>query len=200
MTENEIIKLLKPETEIERFILTFPEVLKGLDWGIPRFGHPEGKVVYHIVEIFKNLENIRPVLSLQDYQTLRIIALLHDTFKFRENRNIPRDWTQHHSVLAADFAEKIISDKIIIDIIRNHDEAYYCWALFVFDLNPYDAQKRLAWLLDEIGYCLQLYYIFFTCDTATGDKNQIPVRWFEENVSGLEPIFFKEQQTTNNQY
>ncbi len=188
MTEKEILTLLKPETETERYLLSIPEILKGLDWGEPRFGHPEGKVVYHVVEVFNNLDNILPKLSTKDRQILRIIALLHDTFKIREDKSNPRDWTRHHAVLAANFAQKIISDICIIDIIHQHDEAYYCWKMFALHQKPEAALHRLHWLMEKIGYCLQLYYIFFMCDTATGDKNQTPVRWFEENVSGLEQV------------
>ena len=191
MTEKDILALLKPETEIEHLILTYPEVLQGLDWGEPRFGHPEGKVVYHVAEIYNNLEYIRPKLSTDDRKTLRTIALLHDTFKFREDKSEPRDWTKHHSALAANFAENIIKDSIILDITRQHDEAFYCWKLYALEEQPKAAFDRLNWLMEKIGYCLQLYYIFFTCDTATGDKNQTPVCWFEQNISGLEKVWFE---------
>ena len=186
MTEEKIRALLQLETETESQLLDFPQIIQGLNWGVPRVGHPEGKVVYHILEIFKNLDNIRPLLSIQDRQTLRIIALLHDTFKYTEDKSTPRDWSKHHSALAADFAETIFEDSVIIDIIRRHDDAYYCWQLFDLLHLPELSLQKLQWLLDKVGYCLQLYYIFFVCDTATGDKTLIPVEWFEQNVTGLQ--------------
>lgn len=188
MTEEKIRALLQLETETERQLLDFPEIIQGLNWGVPRFGHPEGKVVYHVLEIFNNLDSIRPSLSVQDRQILRLVTILHDTFKYDEDKTNPRDWSKHHSALAADFAEKFFSDTAIIDIIRRHDDAYYSWKLFLLQDQPEQALKLLDLLLDKVGYCLQLYYIFFICDTATGDKTQAPVKWFEQNVSGLQKV------------
>ncbi len=188
MTEEKIRALLQLETEIERQLLDFPEIIQGMNWGIPRFGHPEGKVVYHVLEIFNNLDSIRPPLSVQDRQTLRIVTLLHDAFKYVEDKTDPRDWSKHHSALAADFAQNVFSDSVIVDILRRHDDAYYCWKLFALQNQPEQAFKRLDWLMDKVGYCLQLYYTFFVCDTDTGDKTQAPVKWFEQNISGLQKI------------
>jgi hypothetical protein len=33
---------------------------------------------------------------------------------------------------------------------------------------------------ERAGANLRLYYLFFKCDTQTGDKTQAPLRWFEE--------------------
>ena len=43
-----------------------------------------------------------------------------------------------------------------------------------------------------MNYCLQLYYLFFKCDTQTGDKTQAPLKWFEREVPGIEVMPVRE--------
>ena len=45
---NAIEGQLKPETDIEHKLINHPDFMKGLFWGQPRYGHPEGKIIYHI--------------------------------------------------------------------------------------------------------------------------------------------------------
>jgi hypothetical protein len=183
ITERDIIDILQPETDIELTLVSHPEVIQGLLWGEPRYGHPEGKVLFHIPEIFDNIDRITPPLSIAVREKLRLITLLHDTFKYVEDKNSPRDWSRHHSILARLFSENYIDDGIVLDIIELHDEAYYCWRLEVLEDEPEQASARLNMLLDRIGDFLQIYYFFFKCDTATGDKTQAPVKWFEKKIS-----------------
>ena len=193
ITEKDILNILQPETESELTLISHPEIISGLLWGEPRYGHPEGKVLYHIPEIYNNINRIHTPLSINDRQKLRLITILHDSFKYIEDKNYPRDWSKHHSILARLFAENYIDDPIVLDIIEFHDEAYYCWRLEVLQDEPDEAAARLDMLFDKIGYCLQLYYIFFKCDTSTGDKTQAPVKWFEKkikNMEGINPIYF----------
>lgn len=186
ITEHNIIDILKPETDMEMMLISHPDIVQGLLWGEPRYGHPEGKVLFHILEIYANIEKIAPPLSIaerSDREKLRLITILHDSFKYREDKNYPRDWSKHHSILARQFSENYIDDATILDIVELHDEAYYCWRLEVIEDEADEADARLDILFDRIGYCLQLYYIFFKCDTATGDKTQAPVKWFEKKIS-----------------
>ena len=182
-------KWLMPETDLEKTLLKDPDFVKGLYWGKPRFGHPEGKVVFHISEVLDNIELLQT--DEQSRKDLRIIAFLHDTFKYLEDRTgIPRDWTKHHAVYARKFSEKYISESHILDIIELHDEAYYCFRLDKLYAKPEDSQKRLTALLDRLGEHLQLYYLFFKCDTQTGDKNQASVKWFEQSVCNIHIVEF----------
>jgi len=184
--------LLRPETDLERLILKVPEFRKGLYWGEPRFGHPEGKVVFHIREVLDNIELIAGITKAQRQQ-LRLITLAHDAFKYAEDRSHPRDWSKHHGLLARHFLEQYTDDPAVLDIVETHDDAYYAWlcqknAEFGSD-NP---QKSLSALLPRIQYCLQLYYLFFKCDTQTGDKTQAPLKWFERSVAGICPVPIRE--------
>lgn len=178
--------LLQPETALEKALLSVPEFRKGLLWGEPRFGHPEGMVALHIREVLDNISLI-PRLSTLDRSCLRLIALAHDAFKYAEDRSRPRDLEKHHGKLARRFMEVYTSDSVVLDVLETHDDAYYCWLYHHRNPTP----RPLKPLLDKISYCLQLYYLFFKCDTQTGDKTQAPLRWFEQEVAGIEVVQLK---------
>lgn len=177
--------LLSPETALERQLLERPEFLEGLDWGVPRFGHPEGKVVFHIQEALGNIDAL-PERFAPFREKLRLIAFVHDAFKIYEDKSRPRDWSRHHGILARRFFEKFHADETVLDIIELHDEAYYCWRKCHVFLLPDEGMRSLERLLKRIDGFLQLYYLFFRVDTMTGDKNQAPLAWFERTVGGLD--------------
>lgn len=181
-------KILKPENDFELALLNDPEFIAGLDWGLPRYGHPEGEVYRHIAEVLTNIDKIK--LDPEARRILRIIAFAHDTFKHIEHKGSPRDWTRHHSVLAAKFLAKYTDDKTILDITELHDEAYYSWRMEYLYHQYDEGQMRLKKLLQRIADNIQLYYIFFKCDTRTGDKTQAPVKWFEQSVRNIEVVEF----------
>ena len=190
LTDTEILDILKLETDFERSLALLPEVRTGLCWGEPRYGHPEGQVVYHVPDILDNINRLLPPLSKKEREQLRLIALLHDAFKYIEDKGSPRDWSRHHSMLARQFSEAFITDETILDILELHDEAYYCWRLEALLHQPQKSAARFAKLIERIGYCLQLYYVFFKCDTQTGDKTQAPVKWFEKKGLDIRIVDF----------
>lgn len=118
--------------------------------------------------------------------------MTHDTFKYKEHemRKIHgRRADNHHALLAANFLANYTDDKDLIQIVKLHDEAYYCWkALRFHQMEQYES--KLKQLLLDLGDNLQLYYLFFKCDTKTGDKNQEPLHWFERTVKGIEVVDF----------
>lgn len=176
-------QILLPETELEYALLELPEFQIGLDWGEPRFGHPEGKVAYHVREVLDNIARL-PNITDRDRKRLRIIAFAHDTFKYLEDRGSPRDWSRHHAAIARDYMTNFTSDQSVLDVIGSHDDAYYAW------LNERKSvehlrHKTLESLTNRLDYCLQLFYLFFKCDTLTGDKTLAPVSWFESKATGI---------------
>lgn len=175
------LTLLRPENELEFELLQHPSFLKGLQWGIPRFGHPEGKVLLHIREVLDNIDRLQAEKVVR--RQLRTIAFAHDTFKYREEKGNPRDWSKHHGALARNFMEKFISEKETLDIIELHDEAYHVWCLEFYHKKPKNAAQRLDDLLQRVQLIIPLYHLFFKVDTQTGDKNQAPLRWFEERFT-----------------
>ena len=177
---------LQPESSLERAILQAPDFRRGLFWGVPRYGHPEGEIYKHVQEVLTNIDRL-PV-NAQSRSHLRIIALVHDTFKYCEDKNRPRDWSRHHGMLARNFLANFTDDSIILDIVELHDEAYYAWrAEFIYRL-PEEGARRLQRLLDRLGPNRQLYYLFFKCDTLTGDKTPAPLDWFEKTVDGIDIV------------
>lgn len=180
--------LLRPETETECNILQDIDFRAGLNWGVPRFGHPEGKVLYHIREVLDNVDKLNVDAKVREQ--LRLITFIHDTFKNIEDKNRPRDWSRHHAVLARQFAEKYIEDQAVLDVIELHDEAYYSWRSQFLSNRKKEGEQRLQNLLERLQDNLQLYYLFFKCDTCTGDKIQAPLQWFEQSIEGIEVINF----------
>ena len=128
-TRTALEALLRPENDLERTLLADPEFQAGLMWGEPRYGHPEGKVALHVEEVLDNIDRISG-LSNEQRTRLRLIAYAHDTFKYREDRSRPRDWSKHHAMLARRFMEKYTADTIVLDVIECHDDAYYAWQPF----------------------------------------------------------------------
>jgi hypothetical protein len=179
-------QLICPENEAEAALLNDHAFQEGLLWGVPRFGHPEGEVYKHILEVLDNVDQLNTSPSVR--RKLRLITLVHDTFKHLEVRGTPRDWSKHHGMIARHYMEQFTKDNSILDIVELHDEAFYAWrCIFVYQL-PQEGQARLERLLGRLGDNLQLFYLFFKCDTETGDKIQAPLRWFETVVPGIEAL------------
>ena len=181
-------KELQVETALEHQLLQQPVFHEGLLWGIPRYGHPEGEIYKHIKEVYQNIDRLD--IDSSTRQKLRIIAISHDTFKHKEDKKRPRDWSKHHGILARKFMENYIDDAVLLKIIELHDEAYYCWRLLHLYKDEKTGQERLNYLLEEMGEHIQLYYLFFKCDTKTGDKNPAPLKWFEKNIPGIKIVNF----------
>lgn len=192
MSPSELAALLQPENELEAAFLEDPEFRRGLLWGVPRYGHPEGAIWCHILEVNANIDRLP--ISAEWRQQLRIVAWVHDTFKHLEDRSSPRDWTKHHGVFARQFLANYSEDKQLLTLVELHDEAYYIWRLQTLN-SPYNeaASRRLQLLRAALGNYWQLYYLFYKCDTVTGDKNQAPMKWFEANMEDIEIIHFVEQ-------
>ncbi|MCB9080977.1 MAG: hypothetical protein H6555_04620 [Lewinellaceae bacterium] len=183
-------EVLQPETELEQRLLLDPDFLTGLSWGMPRYGHPEGEVYKHVREVLDNIERLplEPAVRRQ----LRIITFVHDTFKYKEPKGYPRDWSRHHSILAREFLENYTDEKAVLDVTELHDEAYYCWRMEFLYQQPQQGRERLDLLFERLGENRQLYYLFFKCDTSTGDKNPAPLRWFEHTIPDIEVLRFRE--------
>lgn len=186
--QQTIQKALQPESDLERFIMSQPEWIKGTLWGTPRPGHPEGTVLFHLMEVLENVD--KAPLDRSTRASLRLITLIHDSFKHLEETERPRtDWKLHHAYIAAAFSRTIGMDNAISEVIELHDEAFYCWKTYVFG-NHKQAINRLDNLMDRLGKNVQLYYLFFKCDTKTGNKFQDSLEWFEKNAKGIQLVDF----------
>ncbi|NNE30604.1 MAG: HD domain-containing protein [Saprospiraceae bacterium] len=181
------IQILEPETDLERQLLSDQRMLEGLDWGKPRFGHPEGKVLFHIREVLDNIDRI-PTYPEQR-QKLRLAALVHDTFKYQEAIfPSPRSWEQNHAHLARKFLSEFVDDESLLRLVEHHDEAYYVWRSLFLEQYQARGKERLKQFKNLFQDQMQEYYLFFKCDTRTGDKNQAPLVWFESSMEGINLI------------
>lgn len=175
---------LHPENDLELHLLSIPEFVEGLQWGIPRYGHPEGEVYKHVQEVLWNIDHLKigPLLR----KDLRLIAFCHDTFKHVEDKNRKTGGGPHHGLLARHFMQQFDVPEYLLDIIEWHDEAYYCWRTASSTQHYAQGIARLHLFMQKLGDNLQLFYLFFKCDTRTGDKIQAPVKWFEKLAIGIE--------------
>ncbi|PSR15278.1 MAG: hypothetical protein DA408_01325 [Bacteroidetes bacterium] len=182
----DLIAELRPETELEHHLLVQAPVQEGMHWGVPRYGHPEGEVYKHVKEVLDNINQLDTTPAQRE--SLRLIALIHDTFKFQEDKEHPRNWHRHHAVLARRYMEQFTDDHLLLNLIQYHDEAYYIWRDTVVYKKDTQAALRMERLLQRIEGRSQLYYLFFKCDSLTGDKNPAPIRWVEANFPDISPV------------
>lgn len=69
----------------------------------------------------------------------------------------------------------------MLDVIELHDEAYACWRLL--DQGRTDeAHARADALLERVAHCLDLYLVFYRCDTLTEGKDRGRLDSFETFV------------------
>lgn len=181
MKIDEIRGILKPETELEKRVVADPEFVIGAGYGKPRKGHPEGQVVYHIREV---LDNVEKYSNEENRADLRLIALIHDTFKFKVDQTKQKSGENHHAMIARRFAEKFPQiPNYILDIIELHDEAYNSWQQGGRKGNWYQAEERGKKLIKRLGENIDLYLVFYQCDNETGDKDQDNCNWFTDLVA-----------------
>lgn len=179
-SENELLALLQPETDLEAALFEDESFRQGMLWGEPRYGHPEGKIGLHVREVLDNIDRLK--VNSDARARLRLVAFVHDTFKYKEHKGEPRDWSQHHAVLARRFLEQFTADHLLLELVELHDDAYYAWRSIHLFKDPEEGWKRLQRVFDRMGDELELYFLFFQCDTQTGDKNQMPLFWLEEII------------------
>ena len=173
--------MVVPETDIERSIVADPEWQEGAAWGDPRPGHPEGAVVAHIEEVLANVDEV--ALDCRDRERLRFVALIHDTFKHRVDRDQPREGANHHAGIARQFATRYSDDAELLEVIELHDEAFNAWVKGEHGGKWDAAGARARRLLDRLATSVDFYVRFYRADNRTGSKDQAPLEWFEGLVS-----------------
>lgn len=169
------------ETEVERRIAADPEWQRGVEWGTPRRGHPEGAVKHHIADVLANVD--REAGDEDERRRLRLAALVHDSFKYRAAEGTARVGSPgHHGSHGARFLERFVDDPELVELVRWHDEAFAAW----FGLNRRGdrqrAERRARALAERLGPSLPLYLKFFRADNGTGGKSRDAVDWFERVV------------------
>jgi len=173
-----IKNIIQPESELEFIIISNPEFIKGANWGKPRDGHPEGKVILHIRDVLLNVDKFSNQHNRSD---LRIIAMVHDTFKYKVDLTKPKKGSNHHAYLARKFTEQYIDDQSALQIIELHDEAFNSWYKGFRTNNWQAAEERAKKLIDNLDD-LELYLTFYKCDNQVEGKQRENYNWFVELV------------------
>ena len=164
------------ENELERRLADDPDWREGVEWGRPRHGHPEGTVKAHVAAVLNNVNEFYGDNSMRE--RLRLITLVHDTFKYQVNIDQPRTGENHHAMRARRFFERFTDDQAILNVIELHDEAFNAWQLGNRDGKWNKAQARADRLVERLGDTLPLYLAFYHCDNATDGKEPDCLEWF----------------------
>jgi hypothetical protein len=169
-----------PETELERAVWRDPVLLAGLAWGKPRRGHPEGSVATHVKDLLEAIDRWGETGKRRN--ELRLIALVHDSLKYRVSNWRPKTGENHHAMRARRYAERYTDDERLLATIELHDRPYNLWKRpprGTFD------ERRLSRMLDRIPD-LELFVRFLELDGSTEGKNPEPIRRFKEELAARE--------------
>ena len=170
------------ESPLEQRLALDPEWRRGIEWGKPRSGHPEGAVKWHIGEVLANLDRL--ALPAIERTRLRLAALVHDSFKHRIDHTVPRIPPNEHGFLAAQFLAPLVPDPRLLSLIELHDEGYRAWRAAQYG-NDEQIWGRLAAIAGRMGPDLSLFVTFYWADNRSGDKEPGQLDWFVERLADL---------------
>jgi hypothetical protein len=161
---------ITPETSLERQLLGDPRLQAELDWGTPRFGHPEGRVGEHVAAMLATPSD-DPLRG-----DPRFLALTHDSFKAEVNPNAPWSRDNDHAMCARRFAEPYTSDERLLTTLELHDEPYWIW-------RTADApEQALRPLLKRVPDP-ELFARFVELDAANEGKDLTFLWWFRRELA-----------------
>jgi hypothetical protein len=166
-----------PENELEEAVTADPELLAGLAWGEPRDAHPEGAVGNHVRDLLETIERDGEGGERRD--DLRFIGLVHDAFKYRVRKWLPREGRNHHATRARRFAERYTDDESLLATIELHDRPYHLWKRMKkrgrLDTGAFED------MLDRIPDH-DLFQRFIEVDGASEAKDPEPIRWLRSEL------------------
>ncbi len=167
MTIEQLIPGFRPETPLELELACDPELLRGLAWGRPRPGHPEGMVGAHVAAMLATITEAPGRRRAE----LRFLALVHDAFKHRVRPDDAYSADNDHAVLARRFAERYTTDPRLLQALELHDEPYWIWRT-----SGIGAVAALEALVTRIPD-LPLFLRFLELDGSTEGKDPRPLAW-----------------------
>jgi hypothetical protein len=169
----------EPETDLERALIADPELREGLAWGRPRKGHPEGSVGAHVADLLETIERWGETGGRR--AELRVLALVHDSMKYRVRDWLPKTGENHHAVRARRFAERHIGDERLLAAIEQHDRPYALWRKL--QRTGRLDEKGFARMLERIPD-LDLFVRFVELDGSTEGKDPEPIEWLKRELAG----------------
>lgn len=134
-------------------------------------------MIIHIRDVLNNID--RFFSDSIDRSNLRLIALIHDTFKYQAARSTSGSIGKSHGYWARRFAERYINDPGILQVIELHDEAYKASLWMSQHADRESAEKSAEDLIDQLGDNVELFLRFYLCDSRTGDKSTSHYTWFK---------------------
>lgn len=177
---------VRPETPLEEAICADPAWRAGMAWGEPRPVHPEGTVIAHTCDVLANVDRV--AADAADRERLRLAALVHDAFKRDVDRSLPKTGENRHAMRARRFAEGILDDRDLLDVIELHDDAYLAWRHGRCTGDWVEAERRARALLDRLGPSgdrFGLFMRFYQADNETAGKTDEHRLWLGGLRDGL---------------
>ena len=162
---------ITPETALERTLLADPRLQAGLDWGAARFGHPEGRVRAHVAAMLAAIPSDDPFRH-----DLRLLALVHDSFKSEVQPDQPWSAENDHAMLARRFAARYTTDERLLTTLQLHDEPYWIWQ------NSQAPEKALQPFLKQLPD-QELFARFVELDAANEGKDLSFLWWFRRELA-----------------
>jgi hypothetical protein len=162
---------IEPETDLERQLLADDELRAGLAWGKPRWGHPEGSVAAHVAGMLAAIDLREPLRA-----DLRVLALIHDSFKRQLQPDKPWSPANDHAQLARRFAERYLDDERLLAVLELHDEPYWLWR------SSAERDEALRRLLASIPDRVLLAR-FVELDAASEGKDLSFLWWFRRELA-----------------
>jgi hypothetical protein len=167
----------EPENELERRLAEDPLLARGLAWGEPRSGHPEGTVGAHVADLLETLEGWGEAEPRRS--ELRFLAIVHDALKFRVRNWLPKVGENHHAMRARRLAEGYTTDERLLAAVELHDRPYAIWRR----TRRGSGRERRA--VDELVRRIPdfpLFVRFVELDGSTEGKSPGPIDWLRDEL------------------
>jgi hypothetical protein len=174
---TELIPGFAPEDELEAQLAAHPELRAGLAWGRPRPGHPEGSVAAHVGDLLRTIDEWR--VAGDRRSELRLLALVHDSFKNQVQEWRPKTGGNHHAARARRFLEQFSDDERLLSTLEYHDRPYEIWRKL--QRKGRLDERALEAMLAEVPD-LDLFLQFIELDGSTDGKNPAPLQWFRDEL------------------
>ena len=173
-----LIPGFRPENDLERAIAADERLRKGLEWGKPRTGHPEGSVGAHVGQLLETIDDWDPPQPLRS--ELRFLALVHDSLKSEVKDFLPKTGENHHAMRARRLAEGYTDDERLLATLEQHDRPYAIWRKMKRKgrLDERAFEEMLERIPDK-----PLFLRFVELDGSTEGKNPEPVEWFRRELA-----------------
>jgi hypothetical protein len=174
---EDLVAGFRPESDLEEALSRDAVLLRGLAWGKPRRGHPEGSVGAHVADLLETIERWGEAGARR--AELRFIALVHDSLKFRVDERLPKLGENHHAMRARRFAERYTQDERLLATIELHDRPYALWRRLRRRgrLDDGAVDGMLARIPD-----IDLFARFVELDGSTEGKHPAPLDWWREQL------------------